>query len=136
MLCHPWPTLAVPKLGPGSVWVPLGHPWSSVWPLLLENFVSGLRWCFILTRGKYVSLGLSCVFGPILLSLHGRGTRSHHPEQLRPRACRATSGFGMVRLRRWKGTCLSAPQKLGPCPHRSGSLPSQLAAFEAFLGCV
>lgn len=137
MLCHPWPTLAVPELGPGSVWVPPSHPWSSVWPLLLENLVSdGLWWCCIITRGKRVNPGLSHVLGPILLSLHGRGTRGHRPEQLRPRACRATSGFGMLGLRRWRGTCLSAHRGLGPCPHCSGSLPRQLAAFVAFLGCA
>lgn len=113
MLCHPWPTLAVPKLGPGSVWVPPSHPWSSVYPLLPENLVSdGLWWCCIITRGKRVNPGLSRVLGPILLSLLGRGTRSHRPEQLRPRACRATSGFGMLGLRRWRGTCLSAHRGL------------------------
>lgn len=65
VLCHPWPASAVPKLGPGSVWVPLSHLWSSLWPLLLENLVSDVIWrCLVLTRGKHGNLGLSRVLGP------------------------------------------------------------------------
>lgn len=68
MLCHPWPTSAVPEVGPAPGWVPRVPCVQGVAPAAGKPRVR-LWGCLVLTRGKQGNLG-HC---PILQWLWGAG---------------------------------------------------------------